>query len=216
MKKYFGTGVVILLPLILTYWIVTFLLTLFTDPFLGIAESLLAFLGLKGTSVLFLSQEQVLGIVSKALVLLFLFLVIITIGAVGRYVVFRYLMRLGDSILHKIPVISSVYKTSQELISTILSTDAKAFKQVVLVPFPHAASYTVGLVTRDETIFNGRVSVFVPTTPNPTSGYLIMYEKEKLVPIQMSVEEALRFIVSCGVLYQPTQRSQLDIKEKTA
>lgn len=205
---------VILLPLILTYWIVTFLLTLFTEPFVGIAEQILSLLGLTGVPILFLSQEQVLSFVSKMLVLLFLFALIIGIGAVGRYVVFRYMMRLGDAILHKIPVISSVYKTSQELIGTILSTDAKAFKQVVLIPFPHEASYSVGLVTRDEPIFNGRISVFIPTTPNPTSGYLIMYEKEKVIPIDMTVEEALRFVVSCGVLYEPTKRSQLEIKEK--
>jgi uncharacterized membrane protein len=103
-------------------------------------------------------------------------------------------------VLHKIPVISSVYKTSQELIQTILKTDNRAFKQVVLVPFPNPECWSIGLVTREGPAAPNLVPVFVPTTPNPTSGYLIMYDRSKVVPIEMSIEEAFRYIISCGVL----------------
>ena len=130
----------------------------------------------------------------------FLFLVILAIGLVGRHFFFKYLIKIGDSVLHRIPVISTVYKTSQELISNVLSSTNKSFQQVVLVPFPHNTSWTVGFVTKDTSIVEGKTAVFVPTTPNPTSGYLVLYNNEEITPLDMRVEEALRYIISCGVL----------------
>ena len=207
MKKYFATGVVVLLPLALTFWIVTFIVNLFTKPFLGLAETLLKTLGLQGVSFLFLSPDQILSFASQLLVLFCLIAVIIGIGAIGRHFFFKYLIVLGDSILHRIPLISTVYKTSQELIQTILTTSNKSCKQVVLVPFPTSDSWAVGLVTNDDFEIEHRVAVFVPTTPNPTSGFLIMYKKEQVVPVALKVEEALRYVISCGVLLTPFKRA---------
>ena len=206
MKKYFATGLVVLLPLALTFYIVSFIVNLFTQPFLNLAESLLKTLGLDGVSFLFLSPDQILRIASQILVLFCIFLVVVAIGAVGRHFFFKYLIRLGDNLLHKIPIVSSVYKTSQELIQTILTTSNRSFKQVVLVPFPTADSWAVGLVTRDDFEIDNRVSVFVPTTPNPTSGFLIMCKKEQIVPVALKVEDALRFVISCGVLTTPFRK----------
>ncbi len=200
MKKHIMTGLVMLLPLALTFWIVSFLLHWLTEPFIGIAEGVLKAIGLKGEGLFFMSSEQALFWISRLLVLVFLFFFILLVGVVGRYVVFKYLMRAGDSILHRIPVISSVYKTSQELIQTILSSDTRAFKQVVLVPFPHEQCWTIGLVAREAPNAFDRIPVFVPTTPNPTSGYLVMYERSKVKPLQLSIEEAFRYVISAGAL----------------
>ena len=208
MKKYFATGVIVLLPLALTFWIVSFIIGVLTHPFVGIAETILSALGLDKVSFLFLSPEQVLSYCSTILVLLFLFGVIMGIGAVGRHFYFKYLMKIGDKILHNIPVISTVYKTSQELISTILTTSNKSFKQVVMVPFPTADSWSIGLVTRDDTEMDHRIAVFVPTTPNPTSGFLIMFNRDQVVPLDMKVEEALRYVISCGVLLTPIRKGE--------
>ena len=199
-KKYVMTGLVMLLPLALTVWIITSIVGWLTGPFVGLTEKILSTLGLTGTPLLFLSSDQVLFLFSQLLVLLFLFVFILTIGAVGRHIVVAYCIRAGDRLIHKIPVISSVYKTSQELIQTILATDNKAFKQVVLVPFPNADCRSIGLVTKEGPVAPELVPVFVPTTPNPTSGYLIMYERSKVVPLDMTIEEAFRYIISCGVL----------------
>jgi len=115
-------------------------------------------------------------------------------------------MKIGDTILHNIPVISTVYKTSQELIQTILTTSNKSFKQVVLVPFPTPDSWSIGLVTRDDIEIEKRVAVFVPTTPNPTSGFLVMFTRDQIIPLDMKVEEALRYVISCGVLMTPIRK----------
>ena len=207
MKKHFLTGVIVLLPIALTFWIVSFIVEVLTKPFLGIAESILSAIGLKDVHFLFLSSDQVLNYSSKILVLLFLFGLIVGIGAIGRHFFFKYLMQLGDSILHRIPLISSVYKTSQELIQTVFASTNKSFKQVVMVPFPHPGSWCIGLVTRDDFEVENRVAVFVPTTPNPTSGFLVMFSKDQIIPLDMKVEEALRYIISCGVLMTPIKEA---------
>ncbi|HXF28303.1 MAG TPA: DUF502 domain-containing protein, partial [Chlamydiales bacterium] len=187
--------------------IVSFIIGILTTPFLGIAQALLKAVGLHDVSFLFLSPEQVISYSSTILVLIFLFLVIIGIGAIGRHIFFKYLMKISDKILHKIPIISTVYKTSQELIQTILTSSNKSFKQVVMVPFPTAESWCIGLVTRDDMDEENRIAVFVPTTPNPTSGFLVMFQRDQVVPLDMKVEEALRYVISCGVLLTPIRKS---------
>lgn len=191
MKKYFVTGLIFILPLALTFWIVSFILGILTDPFFDLSRLLLRGFGV--------SSREALDLGSKLLALIFFFLVITLIGAIGRYFFFKYLIELSDAILHRIPVISTVYKTSQDLIQTVFTQDSKSFKQVVFVPFPHAGARTLGLVTQDNSL-DGRVAVFVPTTPNPTSGYLLLFKKEDVVELDMKVEDALRYIISCGVL----------------
>lgn len=194
------TGLIILLPLAITLWIIASIVDWLTDPFVGIAKAILSAIGLTGTPILFMSAESVLLHVSQVLVLVFLFFFIILIGAIGRHFFFRYFIRFSDTLLRKIPIISSIYKTSQELIQTVFTSDNRAFKQVVRVPFPNNESWSIGLVTREGPAASTLIPVFVPTTPNPTSGYLIMYDRSKVIPLDMSVEEAFRYIISCGVL----------------
>lgn len=198
MKKYFVTGLVVLLPLALTYWVMSFILGVLTDPFTGIAAATLKLLGVE--------SPEALEFGKKVLSLVFLFAIIITIGAIGRYFLFKYLLQLSDAILHRIPVVSSVYKTSQDLIQSVFKQDSTSFKQVVFVPFPHPGSYTVGLVTQEEGL-EGRMAVFIPTTPNPTSGFLLMFHKDQVIPLNMKVEDALRYVISCGVLLPEVQKS---------
>ncbi len=198
-KKYFITGLVVLLPLALTYWIISFILGLLTDPFTGISVAVLKLFGVH--------SQGALDVVGKLLAFALFFGLIISIGAIGRYFFFKYLLKISDAILHRIPVVSSVYKTSQELIQSVFKQDSTSFKQVVFVPFPHKGAYAVGLVTQEESL-DGRVAVFVSTTPNPTTGFLLMYKKEDIIPLNMKVEEALRYIISCGVLMPQIQKSE--------
>lgn len=198
MKKYFVTGLVVLLPLALTYWIVSFILGVLTEPFTGISVTALHLLGLHAA--------EIVEPVSKILALCLLFGLIISIGAIGRYFLFKYLLQLSDAILHRIPIVNLVYKTSQELIQSVFKQDSTSFKQVVFVPFPHPGSMVVGFVTQEAGL-EGRMAVFVPTTPNPTTGFLLMYRKEDVHVLDMKVEDALRYVISCGVLMPQIQKS---------
>lgn len=206
MKKYFVTGLVILLPLALTVAIIAFFVDLLTKPFTGIIQSIFAKYDLLDRGVFFLSADQLQIVVSKIIILFVLFFATVTLGIFARWVLFNYLIKLWDSILHRIPVIKSIYKTSQDVVRTIFSSGGRSFKQVVLVPFPSNTCLSVGLVSSDDipvVRVNGEekyISVFVPTTPNPTSGFVMLFKSEEVEYLDIKVEEALKFIISCGVL----------------
>lgn len=197
MKKYFITGLVILLPVALTLAIVAFVFNLLTVPFLGIVKTIFGSLALNDTLQVFIAQ---------ILILLCLFLFTILLGAVTRWFFVRWLLKFAEYIVHKIPLVSSIYRTCQDVISTMFASSSNSFKQVVLVKFPSPGTLSVGLVTRDDLPnLTGdpnqqHVAVFVPTTPNPTSGFLILFKQEDLIYLDIKVEDAFKYIISCGLI----------------
>ncbi len=211
MKKYFVTGIVILLPLVVTIAVVIFLVNFLTQPFIGAVSATLAKYQIFNHGFLFLSQEQLVNYGSKIIILILLFLFTVIVGMITRWFLIHALVRLGDKILHRIPFVNTVYKTTQDIINTLFVSDKNSFKQVVMVPFPRADVFVLGLVARDsprscsEAAGNDLVSVFVPTTPNPTTGFLLMFKRQDLILIDMKPEEALKFIVSCGVIIPASQ-----------
>lgn len=219
MKKSFITGLALLLPVALTIAIVVFIVDLFTAPFIDAVRALLDNYRIFEYGFWLFSAEQLELYVSKVLILALLFFVTVFLGWLTRWVVIHYLIRLNDYILHRIPFVRTIYKTSQDVIKTIFGQDTRSFKQVVLVPFPNKQTYSIGLVTRDELTLTsaGRsksvVAVFVPTTPNPTSGFLLMYDRKDLVPLSISVEEAFKYVVSCGVIAPSFSNEQPVVEE---
>ncbi|MBS0622496.1 MAG: DUF502 domain-containing protein [Verrucomicrobia bacterium] len=209
MKRHFITGMAILLPLMLTIGIAVFLVNLLTQPFLGMIDWLLH------------SQEwarplydqpgmyRTLRLISQILVLVFLFFAAVLLGIFARWFLIKWLLSLSDRLLHRIPVINKVYKTTQEIIKTLFVSKAGSFKTVVMVPFPRIGIYSIGLVVGDAppTCKNAvnqsdLISVFLPTTPNPTSGYILMFPRADCLFIDMKVEEAVKFVISCGVIHE--------------
>jgi len=209
MKKHFITGIVILLPLTLTIWFVSFIFNLLTGPFIGISHTILDHFGLLDTGFLFLSANEVQEIVSKIFIIIFLFFFTVLLGILGRWVFIRFIFKIWDYILHRIPFVRSIYKTCQDVISTLFASKADAFQQVVLAPFPNSDTLTLGFVTR-QNLTNTKnpeskniTAVFVPTTPNPTSGFLMLYDEGDLTYLDMKVEDAFKYIISCGVILTP-------------
>lgn len=208
MKKYLITGMIILLPLALTVFIVKFFFNLLTDPFVDAVKGVLNYFGIFNTGFWFISSEEIQLLVSKLLIFIFLFAFTVLLGYLTSWFLIRYLLKMWDFILHRIPIVRTIYKGCQDVINTIFSSNNQSFKQVVMVPFPHPDVYSIGFVTRDDLSPindpNGSplCAVFVPTTPNPTSGFLITLEKKNLVFLDMKVEEAFKCIISCGVIPQ--------------
>ncbi|MBI3237039.1 MAG: DUF502 domain-containing protein [Chlamydiales bacterium] len=206
MKKHFVTGLVILLPLAVTIAVLIFLINFLTEPFIGIVSSILEDFHIINRGFFFLTPEQLIRYGSKLIILILLFLFTVGLGIITRWFVLHALLRLGDKILHKIPIVNTVYKTTQEIIKTLFVSDKNTFKQVVMVPFPRADVYVIGLVVREapriccEAAQNPLISVLVPTTPNPTTGFLMMFRKEELIYIDIKPEDAIKYIVSCGVI----------------
>ncbi len=206
MKKYFLTGLAIFLPLAVTIAIVVFVVHFLTKPFIGIVTNLLSHTPMQRFGFLFLTPEQVIRYGSEILILLGLFLFTVILGVIARWFFFRSFFNISNKILHKIPFINKVYKTTQDIIQTLFASDKNSFKQVVMVPFPQEGTYSLGLVAREspaacqEILQEELISVFVPTTPNPTTGFLMMYKRKDLIFVDLKTEDAVKYIVSCGVI----------------
>lgn len=197
MKKTFLTGLVTLLPLAVTFYVVNFVVNFLTTPFLGIFLPLLS---------RFISSHFIAHFICQILVLLFLFLFIACLGFVARRIFFHSLIKFGDSLMKRIPLVNKVYKTSKDIIRSLFSGKEQSFKQVVMLTFPYKNAFCIGLITSGapETASNSlqeeMVSVFIPTTPNPTTGYLVLCCKKDLIFLDMKSEDAVKYVVSCGVI----------------
>lgn len=208
MKKYFITGLIILLPLALTIAIVSFIFNLLTEPFVDIVKAVFDYYGLFATGFLFLSTNQTQQLFSQLIIILLLFFVTSGLGLFARWFFFYYILLFWEYILKRIPFISSIYTTCQDVIQTLFTTDSNSFKQVVLVPFPSVNAQAIGLVTKDNIPGLGTnevpfIAVFIPTTPNPTSGFLVMFKKSDVIYLDMKVEDAFKYVISCGMISTP-------------
>lgn len=205
MKKYFLTGLVTLLPLAVTIWIVQFLVNFLTKPFIGLVTML--------TDRLPIASPQLIRTISQIFILIGLFFFIFFLGFVARKFFFNQLIRLGDRILEKIPLVNKVYKTSKDIVKSIFGSKERSFSQVVLLPFPYKGAHCIGLIAKDapRTCSDAEkqelVSVFIPTTPNPSTGFLVMCPRSELILLNMKTEEAIKYVVSCGVIQPDGKRS---------
>ena len=187
-KQYIFTGLLSILPIYATYWIVKQLFLLFSSP--GTKLYYLTF----GANT-FKYLPEIIGFL----------LTIISIYIIGRFVT----NVLGKSLLHeieklveRIPIVSLVYKTVKQITESISSQNNNAFKKVIQLEYPRKGLWTLAMVTGESTDREGNeyFHIFVPTTPNPTSGYMIYALKSDTVETELSVEEALKIIISGGML----------------
>ena len=206
MKKHFLTGLVILLPIAITIAVLLFLINFFTQPFINIVSEFVHKWNLFPNGFLFLSQDGLIRYGSRVFILIALFAFTILLGILARWLFIHSLINLCDKVLHRIPVVNTVYKTSQDIIKTIFVSDKNSFKKVVMVPFPRPGVYVLGLIAREspgscsKAVKEELISVLIPTTPNPTTGFLLMFKKEDIIHVDIKPEEAIKYIVSCGVI----------------
>ncbi len=118
----------------------------------------------------------------------------------------RKIMKFGENILHKIPVLNVIFKTTKEISQRLLDSQVKNFKQAVILEMFNNKYHSIGFITSDESVYVGKtktkmVHVFIPTAPNPTSGFLILVEENKIQKLDMPIEDAFKAIVSAGMIY---------------
>lgn len=208
MNKSFKTGLAILLPAILTVSIMSFFINFLTKPFLAFTENLFSQFDFFQKSFLFMSSKGLIRMVSQISILTSLFLFILLIGFLGKVFLIDSVFSLGNALLHRLPFFNKIYKACQDIIKSILSSESKSFSQVVLVPFPTNKALSIGLVSNDFIEVQAKannthlIPVFVPGTPNPSVGFMLMFKKEDLIFLDMKVDEAMKFIVSGGIVVQ--------------
>lgn len=205
MKKSFFTGLIILLPVVLTLFIIKLIINLLTKPFLGLTEGFLKYYARLDGGFWLFNNEQTIHVASQTLTLIVFFLLVVLMGAAGRWFFVHTFFRFADYLLHRIPFINKIYKACQEVIHTLLSDEKKDFGQVVLVPYPHKDFLAIGFIMHDtnksKTEYDpDLISVFVAGTPNPTMGFMLLFKKEDVIYTDMKAEQALKCVISCGVM----------------
>jgi uncharacterized membrane protein len=207
MKRCFLTGLIILLPIALTVIIVVYLFDLFTTPFAGAIEAaILSYEAGRGLSAA--HHASIVLFVSRIIALLLLVGLIFLLGFLGQRYFFHSFTRIGNRLLLRIPVVKTIYRISREVTKALFAGDKKTFRQTVLIPFPKQDTYALGFVTGNipeglrTALLQTGVSVFVPTAPHPLSGFLLLSAPQETHSLDVTVEDAFKFLVSCGT-FQP-------------
>ena len=197
-RKYVFTGIMSIIPLAITYWIVENLFIFFSKPGKYLIDSLNNFDFFVNFSFITRFYDYLAYLSGFTLTLLFLyFLGLIVSNVVGKKI-YIYIEKL----LNKIPIVNKVYKTIKQITNTFSQPNNQAFQKVILLEYPRKELWTLAMVT-GECLNSNNIScykLFVPTTPNPTSGYLIICEKTKVIETEISVEEGLSIIISGGMV----------------
>lgn len=200
MKKNIAAGFIVLLPLLITYTIVSFLFRIITGPLEHIVQALVKHIGLFSNGTWIFTQEKTIHFLSSLLIVTALFLFFVIVGSIGRWVFFESILYLSDKYIRKIPVINKIYGLCKAIIESLFSEKASPFKQVVIVPYPSTNQVSIGLVTAEFTHVSGEVfvSALVPGVPNPTVGFLCSFPKKSVTFIDLSVDDAIKYLMSCG------------------
>lgn len=187
LRRYLFTGLAVLLPVVVTAFVLWRLFFALDDILGGYVESYVG--------------RRVPGVGLVALVAL-----IMAIGAIASNFIGRRVIGAGESLVARVPLIGWIYRTTKQLFSTILEERSTSFRKVVLVNYPTKGTYSVAFLTSESptsvegSLGKGYVTVFLPTTPNPTSGFLLVVPKDEIIPLKMSVNEGLRLVISAGAL----------------
>jgi uncharacterized membrane protein len=200
MKKYLVAGLLVWLPLAVTIWLLTWLL--------GALDGVLAAVTTLAQKVLPASAAALLGKAAEipGMGVLVLGVLMLLTGVFVTNVVGAWWVRQWDRLLGKIPIVKSIYNSVKQVSDTLFSSNGNAFREAVLVQYPRAGSWTIAFVTgKPGGEVAGRlpgdfVSVYVPTTPNPTSGFFLMMPRADVIELRMSVDEALKYVISMGVV----------------
>ncbi|MCX8094320.1 MAG: DUF502 domain-containing protein [Candidatus Goldbacteria bacterium] len=187
----FIAGLVVILPLVVSIVIIIFLLD-------------------KLDSILGPFVAGYLGIDVPGLGLISLLVAIWFIGLIATNYIGKKIISLYESILHKIPIVNTIFGGLKQISDTIFSHNNQSFKQVVAINFPFYGVYVIGFITSSKELKSNMkskekvIQIFVPTAPNPTSGFLMLVPVKNVIPLKISVEEALKIVISMGVV-QPKE-----------
>ncbi len=203
MKKYLIAGLLVWLPLAVTIWVL--------QAVLGIVGDLFGWLLTASQTVLPAAAHAPIEMLRKipGLGVLVMLLLLLGTGIFATNMVGQWWLRQGGRILHRIPIVKSIYSSVKQVSDTLFSSSGNAFREAVLVQYPREGSWTIAFVTGKPGgeaaahLHADYVSLYVPTTPNPTSGFFLMVPRADVVALRMSVDEALKYIISMGVVSPP-------------
>jgi uncharacterized membrane protein len=202
LRRYFVAGLLFWVPVAVTILIISFLVDLLDRSMLLVP--------------LKYRPEALFGFSIPGLGVLFAVLLVFITGVVVANLLGRRLLQFWEALLSRIPFVRSIYATAKQVMETVVSGNGKSFREVVMLEYPRKGLWTLAFVTGDglpaaqeitgETLLN----IFVPTTPNPTSGFFLMVADSDVVHLDLSVEDGLKLILSTGVILPPTSADKLE------
>ena len=200
MKKYFITGLLIWIPLAITFMVLAWIV--------GTLDAILLWLPEEYQPSRYLGVHiPGVGVIAGLLLVFFT-------GLVAANVIGQKLVKLWEALLARIPVVKSIYYSVKQVSDTVFSSSGQAFRKALLVQYPREGVWTIAFLTGQpggdaaEHLRGDYVSVYVPTTPNPTSGFFLMMRRSEVVELDMSVDDALKYIISMGVVAPPMRRPE--------
>ena len=196
LRRWLFAGLLVLAPLGITLWVLQWIVGTLDQTLLILPERW--------------QPDRLIGFRVPGLGVLLALAILLVVGAVTSNFIGRKLVRWGDALLHRIPVVRGIYSSVKQVSDTLFSPSGNAFRTAVLVQWPRADVWTIAFVTGAPGgdvaahLSDDFVSVYVPTTPNPTGGYFVMLRKSDCIELKMSVDEALRYVISMGVVVPAT------------
>lgn len=191
-RKWLFAGLLVLVPLIITLGVLEWVVTTLDKTLQILPQSW--------------QPDQLFGLHIPGLGVIFAFVVVLTIGALASNIIGNKLVSWWHTLLHRIPVVRSIYSGVKQVSDTLFSEKGNAFHQALLVRWPHEGMWTIAFLTGSPAgdlarrLDGEHVSVYVPTTPNPTGGYFVLLKKSDCIELEMSVDEALTYVISMGVI----------------
>lgn len=198
LRSWFLTGLLVTAPVLLTVYITWAAIELIDGQVASI---------LPGFNQLVFANIPGAGLIIGLILITF-------IGAVAAGFLGRWLIGLGEAILNRMPVVRTIYGASKQILETVISAQSDAFRDAVLVEYPRRGLWVIGFVTGGtrgevaERMDEDMVNVFIPTTPNPTSGFLLFCPREEVIYLDMSVEDAVKLVVSGGIVHPPEEAAK--------
>lgn len=201
LRKWLLAGLLVIVPLAITAWVLLWVVGTLDQTLLILPESW--------------RPQRLIGFYIPGFGVLLTVGIVLLVGAAASNFLGRRLVALGDSVVSRIPVVRSIYSSVKQVSDTLFSESGNAFRTAVLVQWPSPGMWTVGFVTGTPAsalvshLEGEFLSVYIPTTPNPTSGYLMMFRRSECIELKMGVDEALRYVISMGVVVpgaSPTNR----------
>ena len=195
LRKWFFTGLLVVVPGVITAWVLNWIVGLLDQTLQILPEAW--------------HPDRVLGFHIPGFGVVLTLGILLAIGAIASNFAGRKLVQWGDAVVHRIPVVRSIYSSVKQVSDTLFSEGGNAFRKAVLVQWPREGVWTVAFVTGTPEgevagyLREQFVSVYVPTTPNPTGGYFVMLRKTDCIELDMTVDAALKYIVSMGVVAPP-------------
>ena len=198
-RRYFLAGILVTSPILITAYVTWMIITFIDTQVAGLLPDSLDF-----TKQL---PHQIPG-----LGLIISIFTITIIGALTPGFIGRTLLKAGERVLDKMPVVRTIYGAIKQIMETVMSTNSESFREVVLVEYPRKSIWVIGFVTGEtkgevQSLNKSQlINIFIPTTPNPTSGFLLFIPKEDLVYMDMKVEDAVKMVISGGIVTPPENK----------